>query len=91
MTESLYLRARAENLHLFACRYELHATNPTNSPTAGAAYEKAAAALTDAYLALIGAADELDDQLLLPFSRMDVRAVVPVRVVAIGISKESIG
>jgi len=88
--EATELRCRAENLHLFAGSYDLHAANPMNSPIASAAYEKASAALSDAYLALTAAADLLDEQLPLPFSLRDVRAVEVRAIVAPGIDRKMV-
>ena len=74
MTEAVELRCRAETFRSLAISYDLHCRQ-INSAVAQAAYEQVLAAVMEAEHALLATADMLDDQLALPFSLRDVRAV----------------
>lgn len=74
MTEAVELRCRAETFRSLAISYDLHCRQ-MNSAVAQAAYEQVLAAVMEAEHALMATADMLDDQLALPFSLRDVRAV----------------
>ena len=77
MTEAVELRTRAETFHSLAISYDIHCSQE-NSPIAQRAYERVLAAVMEAEEALTTAAEALDEQLPLPFSLRDVRAVEPV-------------
>lgn len=72
--EAVELKTRAETFRSLAMSYELHVRS-LNSPVAQAAYEQVLAAVMEAEEALMSSAAMLDEQLPLPFSLRDVRAV----------------